>query len=113
MFSKKQQATPKKSHRKQISSGQFYFVPRDPGVTQSVRDKGDDGEVLEIADHQHDETYEPKPVNRTLSLVCYRFYCVSLCSVLFCDLHKYIDVIRFSTLTLFYSVLGERRTINW
>jgi hypothetical protein len=73
MFQNKSQQE-KNGHRKQISSGQFYFVPRDPGVTETVREKGDDVEVLELADRQHDENYEPKPVNRSLSLVCNLVY---------------------------------------
>ncbi|KAG7338114.1 DUF202 domain containing protein [Nitzschia inconspicua] len=51
-------------------SGQFYFVPREPGVTSEVRDKGDEDAVIEVhTDHTHDETFEPKPVNRSLSLM--------------------------------------------
>lgn len=66
---KRQQAqqTPKGSHSRKDSS-QFYFVPREPGVTSEVR--GDEDAVIEVhTDHAHDDTYEPKPVNRSLSLV--------------------------------------------
>ena len=53
-------------------SGQYYFVQRQPGVTSSVRDKGDEDAVIEVnrgEHHAHDDTYDPKPVNRSLSLV--------------------------------------------
>ena len=56
----------KKAHSRK-ESGQFYFVPREPGVTSEVRDE--DAVVELNTDHANDETYEPKPVNRSLSLV--------------------------------------------
>jgi hypothetical protein len=52
-------------------SGQYYFVPREPGVTGEVREKGDEDPVIEVQpEHARDNnTYEPRPVNRSLSLV--------------------------------------------
>jgi hypothetical protein len=51
-------------------SGQYYFVPRDPGVTSEVREQGDEDAVIEVQPgHAPNDTYEPKPVNRSLSLV--------------------------------------------
>ena len=57
----------KKTAHSRKESGQFYFVPREPGVTSEVRDE--DAVVELNTDHANDETYEPKPVNRSLSLV--------------------------------------------
>ena len=59
--------SPSKKKHARKESGQFYFVPREPGVTSEVRDE--DAVVELNTDHANDETYEPKPVNRSLSLV--------------------------------------------
>mmetsp|Transcript_10109 Transcript_10109/g.21713 ORF Transcript_10109/g.21713 Transcript_10109/m.21713 type:complete len:246 (+) Transcript_10109:516-1253(+) len=57
----------KKGHRKQPSSGQFYFVLRNPGLSESVRDAGDNVAVIETKrSGAGDEEYEPRPVNRNL-----------------------------------------------
>jgi Domain of unknown function (DUF202) len=71
LFSPKTKGSqPSKGRHGRNESGQFYFVPREPGVTSVVRDKGDEDAVIEVhTDHANDETYEPKPVNRSLSLV--------------------------------------------
>ncbi|VEU44662.1 unnamed protein product [Pseudo-nitzschia multistriata] len=57
----------KKTHRKQQSSGNFYFVTKLPGLSESVRDAGDDVAVIETKRSGASEAeYEPKPVNRNL-----------------------------------------------
>jgi len=54
-------------HHEKKKSGQFYFVHRDPGVTESVRDVGDDVDVVELKEAgSGEEEYRPKPVNRNL-----------------------------------------------
>ena len=40
--------TPKKTHRRKQSSGQYYFVDRSPGVSELVRDEGDNVDVIEL-----------------------------------------------------------------
>jgi hypothetical protein len=52
----------------------FYFVPREPGVTSSVVEKGEDGGEIESkpADTA-EEVFEPKPVNR--NIVCIEAVC--------------------------------------
>jgi len=57
----------KKTHKRKPSSGQFYFVSHNPGISESVRDTGDNVDVIELkADGSHDEEFRPKPVNRNL-----------------------------------------------
>lgn len=57
----------KKTHRKQKSSGQYYFVTHNPGLSESVRDAGDNVGVIEFKGSGTNENeYEPKPVNRNL-----------------------------------------------
>lgn len=57
-----------KGHRRKASSGQFYFVSKHPGHL-SVRDAGDNVAVIEPKRlGAGDEEYEPRPVNRNLSM---------------------------------------------
>jgi len=55
------------THRRKQSSGQFYFVDRNPGVSDSVRDADDNVAVIESkGDGSTGEEFRPKPVNRNL-----------------------------------------------
>jgi hypothetical protein len=66
----KSSSMPSSGHHTRRESGQYYFVPREPAVTGEVKEKGDEDPVIEIQpEHAGDDTYEPKPVNRSLSLV--------------------------------------------
>jgi hypothetical protein len=51
------------------NNDQFYFLPREPGMTSTVVDVGADGGELEAkpADTSEEE-FEPKPVNRLVSI---------------------------------------------
>ena len=63
MFGRKK--TPTKHKKK--PSGQFYFVSHSPGVSEAVRDEGDNVDVIELkGSGSHDEEFRPKPVNRNL-----------------------------------------------
>mmetsp|Transcript_18965 Transcript_18965/g.52911 ORF Transcript_18965/g.52911 Transcript_18965/m.52911 type:complete len:241 (+) Transcript_18965:237-959(+) len=56
-------------HHRKASSGQFYFVSKHPGLSESVRDARDNVAVIEPKrSGAGDEEYEPKPVNRNLSI---------------------------------------------
>lgn len=59
--------TPKKTHRRKQSSGQYYFVDRTPGVSELVRDEGDNVDVIELKGNGNsEEEFRPKPVNRNI-----------------------------------------------
>ena len=56
-----------KTHRRNQSSGQFYFVDRTPGVSEAVRDEGDNVDVIELkGEGNFEEEFRPKPVNRNV-----------------------------------------------
>lgn len=56
-----------RSHRRKQSSGQFYFVSHNPGLSESVRDAGDNVDVIELSGAgAHGQEFKPKPVNRNL-----------------------------------------------
>lgn len=56
-----------KQHRRNQSSGQFYFVTHNPGHSESVREAGDDVAVIEPKlSGAAEEEFKPKPVNRNL-----------------------------------------------
>ncbi len=55
------------THKREPSSGQFYFVPHNPGTTEAVRDAGDNVDVIDLkGTGALDEEFRPKPVNRNL-----------------------------------------------
>jgi len=55
------------THKRKPSSGQFYFVSHNPGTTESVRDAGDNVDVIDMkGTGSLDEEFRPKPVNRNL-----------------------------------------------
>ena len=49
------------THRRKASSGQFYFVAKSPGHSESVRDANDNVDVIETPSKGD---FRPKPVNR-------------------------------------------------
>jgi hypothetical protein len=57
------------SKKNEPENDQFYFLPREPGMTSSVVDEGADGREIEAkpADTA-EEAFEPKPVNRLVSI---------------------------------------------
>jgi hypothetical protein len=60
-----------KQHRRNQSSGQFYFVTHNPGHSESVREAGDDVAVIEPKlSGAAEEEFKPKPVNRNLVSGC-------------------------------------------
>ena len=64
---KKKDKTPP-THEKSKNSGQFYFVAHNPGLSESVRDVGDNVDVIELkrSGSGVETEYRPKPVNRNL-----------------------------------------------
>ena len=92
-------------HTPKQASGQFYFVQKDPGRTDSVRDSGDNTETIElnrnavqaigaaastntndnkaVAAVAADSLYEPKAVNRNLVSTVLLFSPLCVMCVLF------------------------------
>ena len=77
------------TRHKKKPSGQFYFVSHSPGISESVRNEGDNVAVIESkANESFEEEFRPKPVNRNLVSCVLLFCIVFVLNQMYCDAPK-------------------------